>query len=101
MSFEQRERKRKAKAAIQAAKTTAHKSGSASAGWYLTYAASPCTCNNPRCQRHFRRSTKARPQEIVFRKVPETIFCVDCANVQGIKWKTSRAWEDPRLLRRP
>jgi len=100
LSYRSRERKRKARAAINRDQAQAHKSGSSADGWYLTLVSKPCSCNNPDCARHMRPSGKD-PREIVYRREPRTIYCVDCAQKLGL-WpevRLSRRWKDKHAVK--
>jgi hypothetical protein len=96
MSFRSRERKRRKRAALNRDQARAHRSGSASHRWYLTILIKACSCNNPECGRHMRPGRKGDPREIVYRREPRTILCVDCAQRLGL-WpevRLSRKWID-------
>ena len=99
MSFKTRERKRKKRAAVNRDQARARKSGSSSQRWYLTLVIKPCSCNNPECGRHMRPGGKGDPRELVYRREPRTVLCVDCAQKLGIQYRPSARWEQSRRVK--
>ena len=96
MSFKTRERKRKQRAAVKRDQARARESGSAAQRWYLTIVTKPCSCNNVECGRHMRPGSKNDPRELVYRREPRAILCVDCAQKIGIRYRPSLRWEQSR-----
>jgi hypothetical protein len=90
MSFKQRERKRKRRAAVPAAQKEARRSGSASPHWWLTIVIRNASCN--RCGGALRMG---RP--MVYRAVPREVICIDCAERDGVSSRPSVQWEQARV----
>lgn len=99
MSYKSKKQDRMKRSAINRDQSKAHQTGSASENWYLTLAKTPCSCNEPGCGRHFRASRPRHVQEIVYRKSPMTIYCLDCAIKKGLPYRPSRSWEESRSSR--
>ena len=91
MSYNSREKKRRAKAAIS--KCRSEHIETIKGRHYLTLVSRPCSCN--RCGNSLRKG-----RDCVYRNEPKEIFCHDCAILLGIKYRLSRRWEKHRDRRR-
>jgi hypothetical protein len=84
VGFKQRERKRRKRAAIDAARVASRRSGSSSALWWLTLVRSDTCC--ARCGGVLRVG-----REMVYRASPREARCVFCAD--GLSYRPSARWE--------
>jgi len=93
VSFKQREAKRKKKVAVGAKRIASRKSGGSSF-WWLTPVRKTTCCSRTDCGRVLR----AGKDEMVFRKLPEDVLCVLCADHpgRGVSYRPSTRWEQQR-----
>jgi hypothetical protein len=86
MSYKSREKKRRRRAALGQLR---EKHGEAMrARHYLTITTRPCCCNRVGCGRSLRPGDEA-----VYRHTPRETLCVTCAELAGISYRPSQAWE--------
>ena len=88
MSHQTKERERREKVAERQVKR-AHRSEETRSRHFLTIAKRTTKCE--RCPRRLLTG-----DEFIYRHDPRQVLCVDCATALGVKWWTSRRWEQAR-----
>jgi hypothetical protein len=92
MSYRTREQKREEKILHRRVKK-AHGDRETKARHFLTIAKCKAKCE--RCPHR-----ALAGDEFVYRHEPRQVLCVDCANLAGVKWRTSWRWEKAQAKRR-
>ena len=91
MSYESREKKRRAKLAIR--KSRSENREKTAGRYFRTIVSRHCSCND--CGRALRED-----RECVFRYSPKEILCVTCSDVRGLQPRPSERWEKWRERQR-